>query len=410
MFDFLKKKDWQKYVDKETMIKVGVPVCVILLLFSSIQSVRFASIVARVDQYNAGLVDEVGGFRKDIKSFGNDINEMRSFLLLPTKDYSFVTEDEQSTDEDQQASSDTEVALYKYMESFVYQIKADENAKATRAKMDALQKDEGLIGSLKELGLVMDKPKDDEQGITFEILADKEVTFTVRGDLKTGELKISDISETKTLQGTDEKLLAQEIIEFAKANTGMIANAKKIFEANRLAVSNLMGNEEVLNLLVQQDLRLPETPVKNSDTISYPITNREEAVMLTVSVRLKDGAIMLNDEVMKDLQTLKTSLLDRVTKIDGSTAEEKRVQDRKAELEAVLKDEAFEALLKVGGLKVTMEPREEYNKLLYDVTDPEGKVKFSFVIELSSGLIKILKDNQETDILSAVGENAKKKL
>lgn len=409
-FGFLKGKDWQKYIDKEKMIKFGIPICAVLLLFSTIQSLRFARIVGRVDQYNVGLVDEMGGFRKDIKSFGDDINEMRSFLLLPTKDYSYVTQEEQDISDDQKDASDTEVALYSFMEDFVSKQKAEESAKAVRTRMEELKKDEGLISSLKEQGLTMNDPKEDGQSLSFEILAGTESMFKVDGDLKTGGLKISDISENKTLEGADEKTLAQEIIKFAKANRGVIATIKKTVEANRTAVKDLMGREEVLNLLVQQGLHQPETPVENGDTITYPLMNREDAVMLTISIRLKDGAMMVNDEVMKTPAILKTTLLERVAKIDGATSEEKMVQEKRAELEGVLKDDAFVSMLNDLGYKVTTKPREDYNKVLYDVTDAEGKLQFSFVIELSSGMVKILKDDQEIDLLSAVGENAKKKL
>jgi|GEM_PF-6024708 len=410
MKDSLKKKNWRKYFEKETMIRIGIPVCIVLLLFSTVQSARFAGIVGRVDQYNEGLVDEVGGFRQDIKSFGDDINEMRSFLLLPTRDYSYMSKEQQEVPDDQQESSETEVALYKFMEGLVTKKTAEENTKLVRARIDGLQKNEGAISGLKALGLIMDKSKDEGESVIFEILAGKEVMFKVQGNLKTGELKISDISDESVLQGTDEKILAQKMTEFVTANAGTIAAAKKTIESNRLAIKDMMGNEEIMNLLVQQGLHLPEVLPESSESISYPILNSEDAVMMTIAIRLKDGALMINDEVIKNAITLKTMLPALISKIDGTTSEEKRALEKKTELETVLKDEAFVSMLSTLGFKINMEPRSESNKFLYDVTDATGKLQFSFVIEMSSGMVKILKDNKETDILSAVGENAKKKL
>ena len=70
---------------------------------------------------------------------------------------------------------------------------------------------------------------------------------------------------------------------------------------------------------------------------------------------------------------------------------------------------AFQDILKNDGLAVSLSPREEYNKLLYDVKDADGKLVFSFAIELSSGMFKVIRGNQEIDLYSALNNGSKKK-
>ena len=87
---------------------------------------------------------------------------------------------------------------------------------------------------------------------------------------------------------------------------------------------------------------------------------------------------------------------------------EQLVNSSRQELEEVIQEEPFQELLNNNGLTIQSEPREEYNKLLYDVTNQEGQTEFSIFIELSSGMVKLLRDNQEFDLDSFLAGSKKK--
>lgn len=99
-------------------------------------------------------------------------------------------------------------------------------------------------------------------------------------------------------------------------------------------------------------------------------------------------------------------------KLEQQKAEEAVKQaelDKFKELDDLVADEAFVDTLKNMGLSVKEGIREEVNKRVYDIVDEAGKLQFSVALELSSGMIKIIRDNQEFDIESFLIDGSKKK-
>lgn len=94
---------------------------------------------------------------------------------------------------------------------------------------------------------------------------------------------------------------------------------------------------------------------------------------------------------------------------EAARRETEMLEDRKQELHDLVSDPAFVDTLTGLGLKVAAEPRQEINKQIYDVLDEGGRVKFSLALEVSSGMIKVLRDNQEIDLKSFLEETGSKK-
>jgi len=90
-------------------------------------------------------------------------------------------------------------------------------------------------------------------------------------------------------------------------------------------------------------------------------------------------------------------------------ASEADLAAKKKELEDMIKDKAFTETLATLGLKVAEKPRGESNKYIFDVLDATGRIKFSLALELSSGMMKVIRDNQETDINSFLDSAGLKK-
>lgn len=407
MFDFLKKKGAEIAERKEAILKYGMPIFAILILVNTIQLARFGRIVESVDNYKEGLVDELGGFRQDITRFGDDINEIRNYLLLPTQDYSFIEQGLTEESDDLIKATDTEQALYKYIGAFVDKQKINENTLKALAEIKYLQENKDLIDALKEDELVIGKLEQSAEIAFFVISTKAEKLFGVTADLKQGSLQINDTTGgSKTLINTSEDSQKQEVITYVKNNKEAVESAITNIKASKALIADLMKDGEIINPLNQKKLYL----IEESPGVRYQIINDDQFILLTIVIGQKDGSIQINDKPITQADNLKAILISIIDQLDGTTDMDRIVAKRRAEFEGVMKEEAFNELLKTIGFNVAESPREEYNKLIYDVTDSEGNLQFSFVIELSSGLVKILKDNQETDIFSALPQNAKKKL
>jgi hypothetical protein len=403
-----KKNTVQKQARKDAFLKLGMLFLAVLLVADTIQIARFSDVVERVDMYNKGVVDELGGFRSDIVQFGNDINEMRGFLLLPTKTYSFMEQDEELTKEPESEASETEKALYTFMSSYVEEQSIAKNAVVSEERIRDFNKDADFTADLEEEGLTMGAVEQDEFSISFKVSDETESLFAVIADKKTGEIKIQSIAGVEVMEAEDEDKLKAEIVDFVGENKDSVAALKVTIEENKSTVVGLGENEEAAAILKEKNISFEIEAREEEEKINYNVINSEGETLLTVSVLRKDGSIMIGEDTYEDAESLAEAFMEALEGLDGSTSVEKLINDRRAELEEVFAEEAFKELLAVNGLTVETEPREDYNKLLYDVKDEDGNIVFSFVIELSSGYFKILKDNEEIDLYSAI-EGSKKK-
>ncbi len=88
------------------------------------------------------------------------------------------------------------------------------------------------------------------------------------------------------------------------------------------------------------------------------------------------------------------------------------IEKRKANIQSLMKDPAFLDTIKNEGWKLEETPHEESNKFYYNILDTKSNaVVFAIGVELSSGMIKVIKDGQEIDVRSFLeDQDAKKKL
>lgn len=394
-----------KISDKE--ITVAVIVLIVLVLFNTVQILRFTGTISTIDRYKDGLVDELGGFRKDISLFGEDLNEIRSFLLLPAKDYSFIEQKMEEAEEDESQGSETQQALYQFMGNLAEEARVTENIQQIQSDMTALQKDWTLRSALGKQGLSVGYLQNNDEGIAFEIYQLKEKYYALRADPSQGNIKLNSIDGGSVeLKGQTLEEQRQEVIDFTQLHTAKIDEARKNGEANKALVEQTMEGAEITALLEEKRLLYSSFSYENR----YEILNSDNMVLLNINIEASDGSISLNGKKIKDPESFEAMLLSALSQLDGRTQTDELVAERQRELEAVLAEEAFASLLSELNYQVASEPREEYNKLLYDVSDADGKLQFSFVIELSSGAIKILKGNEEMDLFSALTPTTKKKL
>ncbi len=399
----------QRTARRDAFLKLGMIFLGILLVADTVQIARFGEIVERVDLYNKGVVDELGGFREDIVTFGNDMNEMRSVLLLPAKDYSFIDGGEEISEDDAREASPTEQALYTFLSSYASEKDMAAKAALSADAVKAMAASETFAQGLDGAGFGAAPLEDGEFSVSFKINLDGVSVFAVTADKKTGELKIQSAAGSYLVKAVEKAEMEKEILAYVIENGEKIARLKQDIDGGKGMIENLFKEEEIQKLLAEKKLSFDSAPIEDDELISYGVLNVEEEALLTVSVKRTDASLVMNDKTYPGLEEFKAALVETLKNLDGATSVEKLIIDRRAELEAVFKQEAFADILKTSGLSVSAEPREDYNKLLYDVKDEAGNTVFSFVIELSSGYFKILKDNQEMDLYSAMDDGSKKK-
>lgn len=398
----------QKLARRDAFLKLGMLFLAVLLVADTIQIARFGEIVERVDSYNKGVVDELGGFREDIMMFGNDMNEMRSFLFLPERNYSFMEEQTQIDTEQGEEASTTEKALYQFMSSYVDEKSAAQKAEESQSMIREIQADGEFTSQLEKSALTAGPLEEDDFSLQFKISGEDESLYAVVADKKNGQIKIQSALGSYQVESENQQELQNEIASYASDNAEKAKSIKQKIDQQKAYVESLRSDQQITDILNQKNLRFADSPKEDDSSISYEILNSEDTAIAAIKIIRESGKLAVNDQDYENAEDFYNAFTKLLNELDGSTSLEKLINERRAELEKVIAEEPFQELLKTQNLTIDTEPREEYNKLLYDVKNQNGEVQFSFVIELSSGYFKILKDNQEIDLYSALQDGSKK--
>jgi hypothetical protein len=395
-------------VRKEALKKIGLIFLGLLLVVNTIQLARFGGIVERVDLYNAGMVDELGGLRQDVMTFASDLNEIRGFLLLPVKEYSFTEKSTEEVGGEEKASSRTETALYSFVDQVTSQKSLEKNAQLASEIAQSVFKDKTFADTLATVGLLADKIEDSADAVSFKINeASGGALFSFVMEKKTGKGKVQSAGGVYEIKGVDVSAVKNELAQFVTSNKEGTIQLKNTINAQKEAVAAIAKNFEITKVMT--DKKISMSSAEETDvSINYNFVNSAGEPILTVLLLKKDGSLMLNDQSYKSADQIQGNLISALQSADSSTSGEKLMAERRNELESIFKQEEFQDMIKNAGLTIAP-PREEYNKVLYDVKSADGKTAFSYAIEISSGLYKVIKDDQELDLYSTLQDDGSKK-
>jgi hypothetical protein len=311
----------------------------VVLLWNSFQIMMMSGVVSKVDKYNQGVVDEMGGLVGDVKVFAQDLNEIRRFLLLPEKTYTVAPEQEK-TAADESENSENSVAVFAFLNSLEGEEKELRNREAARPVFESILSGEGFLPKLQQAQLVPG----------------------VKGDL---QIKFTD--GQKVLADGGVNVLAGE----ALYNLVFDA-AEKVFK--------------IQSALEEKKYSLSGQTGLSAAMADYMVNNLG---------KVREKKLQARKEEQENQQKVLKMQQDELLK-------------KKQELENTVHDKAFTETLAGIGLKVAEQPREESNKYIFDILDQQGKVKFSLMLEISSGMVKVLRNNQEIDIRTFLDDGSKK--
>lgn len=402
------EKETKNVQTKESLKKLGYMFLGLLLAVNTIQLVRFGDIVERVDRYNQGVIDELGGFRGDVASFGSDLNEIREFLLLPTKDYSFLPKEQQTEETGEPKASRTETALFTFMEQITDEQNAGVNKEKAMAFAIALHDDSAFVENLTSDGLAIGKVETNDLASSFKVNdAQGNGIFAINVDLKKVTVSVQSSLGKYQIKDQTQEGVKKELLTYFETSKDQAIKMKTLLNEQKEGIKAIRENNDVKSILSQKKATIEEAE-ESDDAISYPILNSDKEKVMAIEIQRKDGAIKFDEKSYASATELLQPLLDTLKNTEMSSAQEQLINSRKTELMATFNEPAFQEMLKNAGLQLNLTPREDYNKLLYDVKKGD-KVIFSFAIEMSSGSLKILKDDQEIDLFSILSEGSKKK-
>lgn len=391
----LKAFSWRR--NKSFLFLLGA-----LLLLQMWQMYKFyhqGRIIESVGENRDQMIAELNQAQEFLNQFALDLNEVRGFLLLPTRDYNFNEEEVSLMEGTTTEVSEEEMSVAVF--GFVDQLGAYQNSQTLVSEQrTALQAALTDVSWLSEMEITMtpnDAPSEGAYSVSFvpNIYGVPFLTLTLEWDghfeAKTygGTLEFSD--------STSFEVVWEELTEAIKSNwSEWLSNYQQVSEALNQLSEALFVDPMWQALLAEKGLSVSN--VYESDTeYLYEILNADQQSIATVSLKKSDASYFLksqNSETTLSGEALVSELVEAVGQMDTRTILQKKFEQTVASMDTLLSDEAFEATLDRYGFQMGAKSETDRG-VEYPILDDSGNVLRILLVDRSTGDLKVITPGQE---------------
>jgi len=379
-------------------------VIILVIAFFLIQYVQISNMTGGFSSLTlrgSSLVDEVGKLNQVISTLGQDLNEVRGFLAMPTRKY-FDADSGAISDTEDSNQDELQLALFKYVNYVGEQEKLNQKLYSGVSDLNTLFTDKNLgtylVANKLTLSPLSESAKDWHLSILNE--ANETVAYLFL-DKTTGDINIQNVSARTLAEVMESETFATHIKSYLEQNLATIVDALKQFGEKKTYISNSFENESVKQILALKKLTVATIPADKDFKLYYQIKNESKEVVAEIILDKKDFSIQLKDA--RDNDTLAVKVTDLVSaippfleKLDTIPEVQKKVIEANAKLIETFDDKGFKLLLNKLNLSISKETREDEYRYYYDIyTVLTGKTKLlgSLVVEKATGMINVVDPN-----------------
>jgi len=374
-------------------IIIGIIAFLFITQYLQIQSIfgTFSFLEGR----DSSLVTEIGHIKEAYQTFGDDMNEMRDYLRLPTKNY-FEFESVDDVGEEKNENN-LQLALFQYMTYLSDQKTIEKNIAENKSYLENLGASEEFQTFLGEHELDSSGITENEESFSLKIL-DKSGYYLIHYYLS----KEDGILYAKTYEGKDEvptdsypyEDFEAELIKFLTEEKDNIINAIIAIEEKKSEISVAIGSYETLAEIKKLGISLTTETLTEGDEITYPAYNSSGGLVGKIVLNTSDLEISLidvnDDSLTTTVSDISTALIPFLQKLDTRTFFEIKTQEAQESLRKTFEDEGFQLLLSQVGLTISEEAREDESRVYHDIYDSSGTHISSIVVEKTTGVINIV--------------------
>ncbi|HAU39862.1 TPA: hypothetical protein DCW56_02900 [Candidatus Peregrinibacteria bacterium] len=334
-----------------------------------------------------------------ISDFGTDINEIRELLLLPTKDYSLIDEENTETDEEDEVITN----MFKYISDVSDSIRASQ----VIFELDT------FFNSAETKALLAEKGLSREEG-----------NYLIKdaSSIKIIEISVSDsgycnietyFGEVITTEGTS----AEAISEFENTINNLDSIKEKInkVESARATLKTILYESGAAHDALTAKGMWTDTETDGELSFDYNLVNQDQAVLATVSLSKEDPTFITwgtsgGEKQQMDIDAIKMAEL--INGLNSGTILENKIAENKTKMESLLQDAGFQTALLDNGLNMSS-AREDDAGISYDITDSTGAVLSTVYVDKKTGkvMVKTADGSSVMELISAVSDDfGKKKL
>jgi len=398
---FLKNKSpkfLQPYLTKSNFI------IFLIIGFFLIQYLQISSMTGGVSSLSlrgSSLVDEVGKLNQVTAMLGQDLNEVRSFLVMPTKRY--FDDDLEDASQDSDSNQDAlQLALFKYVSHLGEQENLHQKLNVGLNDLNTLFSNESFKNYLNSAGLTISSISESANDWHLSIIDGENRTILyIYLDKTTGDINVQNVSGKMIPEVLESETFASHLESYLKQNLDTISSSIKQLTNKKNYILESFNNESIRQIFESRKLSASTSPIDKDFKLFYEIKNESKEVVAEVILDKKDFSIQLKDyrdsgNVAVKVTDLVSAIPPFVESLDTIPEVQKKVIEAKAKLSATLDDKGFKVLLEKLNLSIPRDPREDEYRYYYDIYAViTGKTKLlgSIVVEKATGIVNIVDPN-----------------
>lgn len=373
-----------------------------VLGFQYLQSSSNSSNLSFLQSRDSSLIEEIGELKETYLKVGEDMNEIRRYLMLPLKEYQEI---ELSTDDEDDKNKDqVQLALFKYVGSVVNFESIREKISTNRAFIDNLLISKDFSEFLIKEELAFSPTIQDDDNFIVKIASKSgEPIVTYSLDNQTGDLIFQTMMQKEAVEEKDFSKFKQDLIEFLTDKKSLLIAGVENVGKLKKSIAKAIESKSVQNILTKKTLVLSADPDQSELEIIYSVLNKSNDIVGEIILETSEQKIALvdkNDESAKvfvtDSSDLTASLSSFLEKLEYRSILEQNAETSIDSFKKTLEDKGFKALLAEGGL-VFKGPLEENNRILYTLHDRKGAIVSTFAIEKATGIVTVTDDSGNKD-------------
>lgn len=375
-------------------IFIGIIAILLIVQYIQIQSAfgTFSFLQGR----DSSLITEIGQLKDTYTQVGNDLNEVREFLRLPTKSYGDIDEAINTDNESDKNKNSVQIALFKYVD-FLSTTKAMEQKVAkTKALFDTIGKSQTFQTLLKTQNLSLSKVNEDDSGYSFSILgpaAENLIFYYLSKD--DGKLFVKTVKEKNEVSYADVSAFEKAATELINSDKEELLKSINALKSAREKIETAINAKETKDAIKKLAIVLEPTYIDKDLKYTYSIFNKSGELIGEIILDTKDLGISLvdksDDSLSQEVTDIGSAIVPFISKLNTKTLIEKKADKALAELKNTLSDDGFKLLMQQAGLKISEEPRVDNQRIYYDISTADGTVVLSsIVVEKATGVINIV--------------------
>ena len=333
-----------------------------------------------------------------VMQFGDDLNEMREYLLLPQRDYSYLNDEVSEKSSDETISSQS---IYRFVNEVGESYLSAKEKESNYLKILNLKKDGEFYQQITALGLSPSKYLDDTAESTlYKFYLKTDAIAQLVLDKENSEFYIQSIVGTEYLMWNEDSSLKDVVLKYIGDNKDYIIATRIRITEQKEAIIKLWSEENLKLILLENKLQPNLNPTETEAGFEYVIQNMDGTALTAITISRKNGNFIFENSEYASIELLLAPLSAKLKTLSGESQRSISIQEKKEELEKMLLSNEFIKSLTSIQLKVEA-GRDENKRIFYDLFNTEDeKIIGSIIFEKETGNIFFFRasDNAELSI------------